>query len=268
MANIIRSAKSGSDWTANELIAYNITTSSILPGQFFLDPNPSLNHIDAAILNSPPDDTDPAISHPASVYLGYLDLASKAAQENFLDDFTAETLKLLGFNELRDVTVSTRFIIPLTICGESNRVAETDVCLIHTPSFSLLVLVEDKILSNRTDPEPQVIAEAIAAFQFNNRKREDQGLDPLNVMTIPCITMRGTRPTFYLVPVTTELSNAVTTGQYPATQTQVLRCTTVARARRASTGMWDAKYRKLALKRFLAFKALARSHWSDILEGI
>ena len=265
MANIIRSAKSGSDWTANELIAYNITTSSILPGQFFLDPNPSLDHIDAAILNSPPDDTDPAISHPASVYLRYLELAAKAAQENFLDDFAAETLKLLGFNE-RGITVSTRFIIPLTICGESNRVAKTDVCLIHTPSFVLLVLVEDKILSNRTDPGPQVIADAIAAFQFNNRKREGRGLDPLNVMTIPCITMNGTRPTFYLVPVTTELSNAVITGQYPATQTHVLRCATA--ARRASIGMEDLEYRRLALKRFLAFKALAKSHWSDILEGI
>jgi len=46
-------------------------------------------------------------------------------------------------------------------------------------------------------------------------------------MTIPCITMSGTRPTFYLVPVTTELNDAVITGQYPATQTRILRCATV-----------------------------------------
>ncbi|KAF8836673.1 hypothetical protein BDN67DRAFT_973863 [Paxillus ammoniavirescens] len=58
--------------------------------------------------------------------------------------------------------------------------------------------------------------------------------------------MKSTRPTFYLIPVTTELSNVVITGQYPATQTRVLRCVTV--ARRASTGMEDTEYRKLALK--------------------
>ncbi|KIJ15760.1 hypothetical protein PAXINDRAFT_176326 [Paxillus involutus ATCC 200175] len=250
MANLIRTAKSGSDWTANELLAYNITVSSVLPGQFFLTPDPSLDNIDPAILNSPPDDTNPATSRAAALYLDYLDLAARATQENFINDFAAETLKLLDFND-RGITVSTRFIIPLTTCGESNRVAQTDVCLIHTPTFVLLALV---------------IAEAIAAFQFNNRKRKDRGLNPLNAMTIPCITMKGTRPTFYLVPVTTELSNAVITGQYPATQTQVLRCVTV--ARRASTGMEDTEYRKLALKRFLAFKALARSHWLRVLEGV
>jgi hypothetical protein len=41
-------------------------------------------------------------------------------------------------------------------------------------------------------------------------------------MTIPCITMSGTRPTFYLVPVTQELSTAVIGGVYPATETTVL----------------------------------------------
>ena len=36
----------------------------------------------------------------------------------------------------------------------------------------------------------------------------------------------------------------------------------------ASTGMEDVEYRKLALKRFLAFKALAEIHWRRILEGV
>jgi hypothetical protein len=268
MANIIRSAKSGSDWTDNELIAYNIAISSIAPGEFFPVPDPSLDHIDPAILNSPPGTLDPAISDLAAGYLGYLDLAARATQESFIDDFAAETLKLLGFNE-RGTTISTRYIIPLTICGEADRAAQTDVCLIHRPTIVLLVLVEDKTLSNRTNAEAQVVAEAIAAFQFNNNKRRDYGLNPLDSMTIPCITMSGTRPTFYLVPVTTELSNAVITGQYPTTRTRVLRCATVAtHMRRASTGMEDTEYRKLALKRFLAFKVLAKSHWVNVLEGV
>ena len=50
----------------------------------------------------------------------------------------------------------------------------------------------------------------------------DHGLDPLDAMTIPCITMTDTHPTFHLVPVTRELENAIITGQYSATQTRVI----------------------------------------------
>jgi hypothetical protein len=87
-------------------------------------------------------------------------------------------------------------------------------------------------------------------------------------MTIPCITMVGTRPTFYLVPVTRELSAAVTMGSLPTTKTLVLKCVTApAHARRASEGMAETEYRRLALKRFLAFKTLAKSHWAKFLDG-
>ena len=268
MANLIRSAKSSSDWTDNELITYNITITSISPSKFFPMPDLSLDLIDPAILDSPAGATDPAISNVAAEYLGYLDLAARATQENFINDFTAETLKLLGYNE-RGTTVSTCYIIPLTICGEGNRATQMDVCLIHHPTFILLVLIEDKTLSNRTDAEAQVMAEAIAAFQFNNRKHKDHGLDPLDLMTIPAITMTGTHPTFFLVPVTLELSNAVITGQHPVIQTWVLHCATIlTHLWCTSTGMEDTEYRKLALKCFLAFKTLAKSHWMDILEGV
>ncbi len=143
------------------------------------------------------------------------------------------------------------------------------MCLIHRPTFILLVLVVEKILSIGGNAEAQVIADAIAAFQFNNRKRKEHGLDPLDTMIIPAITMTGSRPTFFLVPVTLGLSTAVITGQYPAIQTQVLRCSTaLGYARRANAGMEDTKYRQLALKHFLAFKTLAKSHWERILEGV
>ncbi|KJA27006.1 hypothetical protein HYPSUDRAFT_35522 [Hypholoma sublateritium FD-334 SS-4] len=135
----------------------------------------------------------------------------------------------------------------------------------------LLVPIQEKTLSNRTDAESQVIAEAIAAFQFmiNNQKREERDLAGLAAMTIPCITMSGTRPTFYLVPVTPELSTAVIGGVYPATETKVLKCVTVvAHTRRVSVGMEDTEYRKLALKRLLRFRTLAKKHWNLFLEGL
>ncbi|KAK0502429.1 hypothetical protein EDD18DRAFT_691350 [Armillaria luteobubalina] len=43
-------------------------------------------------------------------------------------------------------------------------------------------------------------------------------------MTIPAITMLGTRPVFYKIPVRQELSDAVTTGQYSVSETEVVKC--------------------------------------------
>ncbi|KAJ7888167.1 hypothetical protein B0H14DRAFT_2433638 [Mycena olivaceomarginata] len=256
MANLFRSSKSATDWSVNELLAYHI---SVKPETFFPSgADPSLDHLDPQILTARAGADCPELSDSTARYLGYLDLATHATH-----DFARETLHLLGFSE-RNLILSTRYIIPLTICGETQTTAQTDVCLLHRPTLVLLILV-----ANRTDAQSQVIAQAIAAFQFNNRKRVSMGYPPLPSMTIPCITMSGTQPTFYLVPVTLELSNAVATGQYPSSETVVSMCVTVpTHSRRANDGMEDTQYRQLALKRFLAFKTLAKSHWEEIFKDL
>jgi hypothetical protein len=168
MDNVLRSTRLGSDW----LLAYKITISSVTPNQFFHHgADPSLDHLDPAILNASPGSEDPSLSEAVAEYLGYLDLATTATQESAIDDFAAHTLRFLGFNE-RKTLVRTRHVIPLTIT--------TDVCLLHRPILVLLILVEDKTLSNSPDAEAQVVAKAIAAFQFNNTKRGDSGLPLLN----------------------------------------------------------------------------------------
>lgn len=53
------------------------------------------------------------------------------------------------------------------------------------------------------------------------------GLSTLDTMTVPCITMTGTRPIFYLVPVTQELGGAVINGKSPEVETKVLKCVTL-----------------------------------------
>lgn len=107
--------------------------------------------------------------------------------------------------------------------GCADRDAQADVCpvcLIHNRGSVLLVLIQERTFG---DAEARIVAEAIAAFQFNNERR----YKPLTSMTIPCITMFRTRPTFYLVPVDAELNKAVISGQYPKRTTRVLRCVTV-----------------------------------------
>ena len=131
----------------------------------------------------------------------------------------------------------------------------------------LLVVQEDKTASIPSDPEPQVIAEAIATFQYNNRKRANRDLPLLDSMTIPCIAMVGTRQTFYLVPVTQKLSNCVMTGQIPRQPTIVKRCTPPARLR-ASEGMEIPDYRRIALQYYDSFRVVARDSWMAFLDGL
>ncbi|KAH9974937.1 hypothetical protein BGW80DRAFT_1444553 [Lactifluus volemus] len=93
------------------------------------------------------------------------------------------------------------------------------------------------------NPEPQVIAEAIAVYQYNKKKWQTGGLPTLDTMTIPCITMVGMQPMFYLIPVTQALSTAVVTSQYPKTPTKVVKCVIASGPNRPfSEGMMTPEY--------------------------
>ncbi|KAG2053052.1 hypothetical protein BDR06DRAFT_886653 [Suillus hirtellus] len=102
-----------------------------------------------------------------------------------------------------------------------------------------------------------MIAEAISAFQHNNHIRQSMGLPALVQMTLPCITMVGTCPAFYLVPVTDVLNNAVLNGTYPLSRTRVRRykCEVVG----VNGGMESSAYRTRALQYYVAFRVLPKS---------
>ncbi|KAH9970040.1 hypothetical protein BGW80DRAFT_1461651 [Lactifluus volemus] len=269
MANLIRSAKPSNSWSAYELTAYNITVIAQSPQEFFRrNPTPPLDDLDPLLINSTVDAVDHDavdVADDTFHYFTHLDLATSGGHENFVDDFARETLRILGFVE-RGLSLSMRFMIPLVICGENSLVAPMDVCLIarRLGLRVLLILQEDKTIFSQ--PEPQVIANAIAAYQYNNLQRGTRGLPALDAMTIPCITMAGTRPTFYLVPVTQALSIAVVTGQYPQTPTNVVKCvTSLGPNHSIGEGMETLEYRRVALQRFIAFKSLAKEYWQIIL---
>jgi hypothetical protein len=194
-----------------------------------------------------------------------LDLASRAnsGQECAVRDFGKSLLEVTRFDE-RGTILCTRYVIPFTVCGDSSKATKTDICLVHLNSMILLVVQEDKTSQSLLKPEAQVIAEAIATFQHNNEKRFSIGLQPLDLMTIPCITMVETRPFFYRVPVIRQLSDAVATGQYPLDPTIVTCCARPAR-RREIEGMDVPDYRQIALQYYDAFRGLARSCWTQFL---
>ena len=79
------------------------------------------------------------------------------------------------------------------------------------------------VLAARADPQAQLIAEAIAAFDTINQKRLSIGIDPLDEMVcidifieiMPSIVMAGTASTFYKIPVAKDLVQHVAFGTYP-----------------------------------------------------
>ncbi|KAF9565087.1 hypothetical protein CPC08DRAFT_704899 [Agrocybe pediades] len=238
---------------SSDLNSYNISIVEISPAQFFessADPDPALDDLDPAIWSNA---VEPNLSKVAARYLGHLDLATHVFPEGAIDDVAKATLELLRYDG-RYITLSTCYNIPLTICGTTLD-AQAAVCLIYRPSTTiLLVLVDEKTLLNKAgNAETQVVRQAIATFQFNNERRKERGQPILERMTIPCISMCGTVPTFYLVP-------------YPTSRTVVQKCRTVAAHQmQPGNGMADIEFRKLAFKRFIAFKSLARSCWEKFL---
>ena len=111
------------------------------------------------------------------------------------------------------------------------------------------------------DPEPQLIAEAIAAFYQNNLRRKLAGRPMVNSQTFPGITMVGVVPTFYRIPVTTELVRCVRTGRHPPEPTIVQRCIPPVPDRDAypEEGLVPLDNRRIVMQCFEAFKAFVVS---------
>jgi len=253
MASLVRSAKSGSDWTSNDLESYNIEVARTAEEEFFgVSANVLPPGLSSDILTyeyrygeDVPNEVDKIMS--------YLDLASnnKEGQESMVDDFASRLLDALGYDSTARI-IRTRHAIPFFTSGVRS-VAQTDVCIMTRIGGLLLLLQEDKRLESSKDPEPQVVAEAIAAFQENNRKRDLMDMSPLHSATIPCITMVGTFPTFYLVPVTKDLNDCVRLSQYPHARTTVLKYIPGV-PRRRSDGMKPIDNRRKILQCYEAFK--------------
>jgi len=267
MADLIRSAKSGSDWTSNELAAYNITVRRQSAPDFFgYQPNTIPEYLDPEFVHSPVPPNDNIADVATFRILQYIDLATRAnaTQESAIDDVARELLRLLNFEE-KGTLLRSRYAIPFLISGDTGRIAQTDLCLIQGSSTILLIIQEDKTGFSQKDPEAQVIAEAIAAFQHNNLSRDRAGLDTVESMTIPAITMIGTRPIFYKIPVTQALSDAVARAQYPAFQTTVFKCIVNPLSRHQSDGMEVPEFRQDILKHYNAFKAVAKECWQTFI---
>lgn len=247
-----RSAKSGNEWTFDDLCAFNITVEAQDFGTFFGQPFPILEPSELLVKQRADE-----MENPENFELIYfMDLAMDRVpnEESTVAQFTDKLLGVLGYETLAKTVISPQQM-PLFICGAS-RSATADVCVMDTSEI-LLVVQEDKRHMDDGEPEPQLIAEAIAAFQFNNYKRTRILDEPaLTSKVIAGITMLGTAPSFYKIPVTQELVSAVELGEYPATPTTVtMHVPDIPRpSYRIAEGMVPLDNREVILACFEAFK--------------
>jgi hypothetical protein len=149
---------------------------------------------------------DGSLAHDDDTYklLRLLQLAQvgQEGQEAAVDSFVVRLLETLGYASGHSHSQSSGS----SLDHLRNITLSSDGLLVH----------EQKRFENPKDPQPQLIAEAIAAYQQNNLIR-DRGLNlsPLDEITFPGITLVGTSPTFYKIKITTKLNVAVMGGYFP-----------------------------------------------------
>ena len=143
MANLIRYAKSGNDWTQNELDCFNIVVAEQSKQEFFGTHNlPVPNYPSLAGFLSIEDRANVA-DPDTKTLLHYLDLAldPHVGQETAVVNFAVKLLEKLGYDE-GDRIILINHALPLLICGVT-RVAQTDICILDDDN-NILLLVQGR----------------------------------------------------------------------------------------------------------------------------
>jgi hypothetical protein len=266
MAKLVRAAKSGSYWRKHDLLSYNIIIDNHSPCTFFRVGAPQLPTsmaepcIDRKLFDEGTKSSTPGLSSSTYHFLRYLELAVGVFrhEEVAYDDMARSLLEAAHFERAGNIS-RTRQNLRLDICGQK-KWARPNVTLVG-PSDLILLLGENKTPFNTRQPEPQLIAEAIATYQYNNQVPQEQHLRKLHSMTFPAIVMHGTRPSFYRIPVTRDLNLAVRLGKYPKTTTHVARCDTTPGP---TPGMKLATVRKQVFQQFVSFRIMSQVLWSAL----
>ena len=226
-----RSSKSANDWNDFDLIAYNIEIVHQDSATFFGVQDLPPPGVDDDILNAQ-EFTD--AQHEETFQLLHAVYVAREApsdDKSFIGDFAAHLFRVLRYtNMAAGRFLRTMKTLYFSSCGEE-RDMEIDACIMEDIElngreivlFSLLIQGDKRdVDGGALEPEPQLIAHAIAAFNINNDALiHHPGANPFNSKIIPGITMTGTMPTFYKIPVTCDLVHAVHLGIYPPQKTVV-----------------------------------------------
>ena len=142
MATLLRSAKSGSDWSDNELLAFNIRVVDASNAAFFNNPQLHPPVVSETILNNM-NKPDGPLTKDDRLFFQYMGLVENPrSPESRVDDFAAFVLHILNYDD-EDRVICQRTEISFPMAGQ--RVdAKTDVCLMDELEL-LLLIQEDKV---------------------------------------------------------------------------------------------------------------------------
>ncbi|KAJ7603510.1 hypothetical protein DFH06DRAFT_1393084 [Mycena polygramma] len=242
MSNIVLSAKPSDQWTSKELAALNISVEAVDALSFFghalPDPqtDPALLAAHPVLMSNetlPPASSDAGpISKDDRLFFAYLRHVAQPfpvlGPTGAVLDFTAFLLQMLNYDE-PEGSVRRRVELEFLMCGE-RVTAKLDVVVMHDQDYILPVQVgarkeDDQTTMKRQhytpDAEPQLIAAAVAAHSENNRRRRTLGLPTVSSKVFAGLVMNGSAPTFYQIPVSEALVEAVGRGDYPLAATVV-----------------------------------------------
>ncbi|KAK6974770.1 hypothetical protein R3P38DRAFT_3411506 [Favolaschia claudopus] len=243
MSRIILSAKSGSDWTDNELHALNITVETLNTDSFFGSSSLPTSTVDPVLLANVKRPSGP-LSKSSRLFFRYLEDAAGAfplgtPAESAVDDFAAFLLSMMDYDEPERI-VHQRLEIGFLMCGQS--VCAKPVIVVMDGEKYILLVQEDKA-------EPQLIAEAVAAFAANNRRRKALGLPSIASQVFAGI-----------IPISTELATAIGRAQYPTQVTFVSKLVPPVPnlANYISEGMVPLENRRIVFQCLTAFKQVNR----------
>jgi len=251
MSRLIRTPKSASDWTDNELGAYRVVVEERTAASFFC----------TGELPEPNCPQDFLRNRTATVNVDLVTdrllwnleetIEQPRLREASVDLFAYALLDATGFTSRR-IHPFIRRPLPLLIGGEQ-RSAQTDVCLLHDHTVLLLVQEDKSDAGPAGYAEAQLVAEAVAARQHNV---SNGTISSDATQTVPAILMIGTYPVFYKIPVSAELSLSIASLGYPATETVVTKCSpSVPRpSRRHRDGMDPLDSRTSILQHLEAFR--------------
>jgi hypothetical protein len=147
MANITRSARSGSGWSVNELLAFNIRIDieTVDAATFFGNANLPLPSVSPVILNHVRMSAGP-LTKTDWQFFQYLRHAS-TGEEARVDDFAPFILRLLGYDDSERLIIQ-RPELPFIMSGE--RVStKPDICVTTARDYVPLVQ-EDTVSKSRT----------------------------------------------------------------------------------------------------------------------
>ena len=140
MANIILSAKSGGDWTDNELTAFNIQVDTVDAATFFNTAQLPAPPVPPMILTNEKR-PEGFITKPARLFFEYMK-GAVTGEESLVDDFAAFLLGMFEYDE-PDRVIHQRKEVSFVMCG-TVVAAKPDVCVMSESQYLLLVQ-EDKV---------------------------------------------------------------------------------------------------------------------------